>query len=190
MPTPTPLETPRLRIVPATAELSHAAISDRAAFAAQLGAVVTDQWPPEVLADVEAMFAGKLAEQPDMVGWWGWYIIARAGGLADRDTLVGSIGSSPPDDAGMTMFGYSVLPAFQGRGIGREAAVRFTGWLAEQRQVRLIRADSFEGNTASCRILDRCGLTRIGVSPDDASAPDSDRQGRGTLMRYERRLDA
>ena len=182
---PPPIITPRLTLVPSTAPLAQAAIRDRQAFSALLGAHITHEWPPEVLADVEAFFAGKLAESPHLAGWFGWYGIATDRSLVDQDTLVASVGSMPPDNSGIAMFGYSVLPAFERRGIGTEAATAFVSWLRAQPGVQRLRADCFEGNVASIRIIQRCGLHTIGVSPDDATAPDSDRKGRGTLLRLE-----
>lgn len=174
--------------MPGTRELGEAAVTDRDAFERLLGAVVTDEWPPEVLADVEAMFAARLVEAPEKAGWFGWYAIATSRELVVQDTLVASVGCMPPDAEGTVMFGYSVLPAFEGRGIGSEAAVAFVGWLEAQEGVKLLRADCFEGNTASWKIILKCGLKQVGRSPDDATAPDSDRKGRGTLLRYERAL--
>ncbi len=173
-------------LVPGTAELANAAISDGDRFAQLLHAHVTDQWPPEVLADVEQMFADRLNAEPERVGWYGWYIIAANTQLAPIDTLVGSIGCMPPANDGTVMFGYSVLPDFEGRGIATEAALAFVGWLIAQPGIALVRADSFERNLASCRILQRCGLSLVGTSPDDPTAPESDRKGRGTLLRFER----
>ncbi len=185
MPHPAPILTPRLTLVPSTAELARAAVTDHDQFAALLGAEVTEEWPPEVLGDVESIFADHLAAKPDLAGWYGWYAITRDEGLAKRPTLVASIGCMPADAGGMVMFGYSVLPAFERRGIAKEGVKAFLGWLSAQPGITLLRADSFERNHASRRILEHCGLTLIGVSPDDATAVESDRQGRGPLLRYE-----
>ncbi len=182
------IQTARLTIVPATAVIARAAVTDRDQFALLLGANVTDQWPPEVLSDVEEYFASQIEANPGKFGMYCWYIVAEPGELVAARTLIGSIGTFPPGDDGVCMFGYAVLPAFEGRGVGREAARAFVAWLAARPEVRAIRADSFEGNTASGRILTGCGLTCLGLSPDDASAPDSDRKGRGRLLRYERRI--
>jgi RimJ/RimL family protein N-acetyltransferase len=182
------IRTARLTIVPATADIARAAVTDRVRFAALLCATVTEQWPPEVLSDVEEYFASQIEANPGTFGMYCWYIIAEPGELVSTRTLIGSIGTFPPGDDGVCMFGYAVLPDFEGRGVGREAARAFVAWLGARPEVRGIRADSFEGNTASGRILTGCGLSCIGVSPDDASAPDSDRKGRGRLLRYERRV--
>jgi RimJ/RimL family protein N-acetyltransferase len=185
---PAPILTARLKLIPSTAELARASRTSHEALESRLGTCVTDEWPPEVLADVEEMFARGLEAAPHMAGWFGWYIVATDRALTPRDTLVGSIGAMHPDERGVCMWGYSVLPAFERRGIGSEAAVAFVGWLADQPALRLLRADSFTGNTVSIRILERCAMTCVGPSPDDAAAPDSDRKGRGVLLRFERRL--
>lgn len=182
------IRTRRLVIVPTTPAMARAAVEDRTRFAALLGVRITEEWPPEVLADAEGFFAEQLEKNPHMCGMYSWYITAPRGELADAPTLIGSIGTFPPGDDGVCMFGYAVLPTFERRGVGTEAAKAFVEWLSARPGVRVIRGDSFEGNTASGRILESCGLVCIGVSPDDATAPESDRKGRGKLLRYERQV--
>ena len=110
------LLTPRLRLIPFTAESAAASLEDRADFARVIRAHVPENWPPETLADVEGMMASKLAEHPDQSGWWGWYIITKAGVVAERPTLIGSIGCSKWGAEGHPHFGYGILPEFYLRG--------------------------------------------------------------------------
>lgn len=186
---PPPIHTTRLTLIPSTAPLASASITDRRLFSTLLNAHIPDQWPPETLADVEPLFAQKLAENPLLAGWWGWYILATdptliPAHLNASQALVGSIGCTPPDPDGITFMGYSVLPAFEHRGIATEAAVAMTAWILAQPAIRTIHAETFEQHHASRRILDRCGFALSGPSPNDATAAESDRQGRGTLLRY------
>jgi RimJ/RimL family protein N-acetyltransferase len=55
--------------------------------------------------------------------------------------------------------GYWLGQAFWGRGIGRAMLAAF---LARE-QVRPLYADPFSGNTASVRLLERCGFAREGT---------------------------
>lgn len=86
------LLTQRLRLIPFTAESAAAAIDNKQDFARIIEAQVPSNWPPETLADVEGMMASKLADNPDQAGWWGWYIVAKAGVASEQPTLIGSIG--------------------------------------------------------------------------------------------------
>lgn len=180
------LHTARLRLVALTPESSAAAITDRARLCQLLNADVPAEWPPETLADVEGMLAARLADNPQEVGWWGWYIIARAGVAAPRETLIGSVGCSRWGSENMPHFGYGVLPAFERRGLTTEAAMRLIAWVMAQPGVERVVATTFERHGASIRILERCGFVNLGVSPDDAEAADSDRQGRGRLLLFVR----
>jgi RimJ/RimL family protein N-acetyltransferase len=139
-----------------------------------------------VLADVQGLFAQKLAEHPEQVGWWGWYMIARPGQAGAVATLIGSVGAFPPDAHGRTRGGYSVLPSCEGHGFATEAAGAVFEWVLTQPGVRVLEATTFERHFASRRILEKLAFACLGVSPDDASAADSDRQGRGRLMLYRR----
>src|SRR5258705_37513 len=81
------IDTPRLKLMPATVALARAEIGDRGEFARLLGAVVPDNWPPETLADALSLFLARLEAAPDRVGWFGWYALA-AGDAAAALVLV------------------------------------------------------------------------------------------------------
>ncbi len=178
------LLTPRLRLIPFTAQSAAAAIDDKHAFARIIEAVVPTNWPPETLADVEGMMASKLAENPDQEGWWGWYIITRPGVAAEQPTLIGSIGCSKWGAEGHPHFGYGILPEFYGRGFTSEAAVKLIEWVMSHPDVSRVEATTFERHVASIKILEKCGFECRGVSPEDHKAAESDRQGRGKLVMY------
>ncbi len=180
------LFTPRLRLLALTAESAAAAIADRERFSRLLEADVPADWPPETLADVQGLMAEKLAADPGLTGWWGWYVIARPGVVADSATLIGTVGCSRWGPENRLYFGYGLLPAYFRRGLASEAALALIDWVTAQPGITRIDATTFERHEASIRILERCGFTCRGVSPDDASAADSDRQGRGRLMLYVR----
>lgn len=180
------LLTPRLRLLVLTADSAAAAISDRDRFARLIDAVVPADWPPETLADVQGLMAEKLAADPGLAGWWGWYVIARPGVVAESATLIGTVGCMRWGSENRPHFGYGLLPAYFRRGLASEAAVALIEWVMAQPGISRVDATTFERHDASIRILERCGFTCRGVSPDDATAADSDRQGRGRLMLYVR----
>jgi len=182
----TPIATRRLTLVAISAAAAHASIADRERFGALLDADIPAAWPPETLADVEAMLAGKLAEKPDEIGWWGWYIIALPGVVSERATLIGSAGCGRWGPENLLHFGYGVLPAFERRGFTTEAARALIEWVMSHAEVTRVIATTFERHFASITILERCGFVCRGVSPDDDKAAESDRQGRGRLLLFER----
>lgn len=176
--------TPRLRLIAFTAESAAAAIADRARFAQLLSAAIPGDWPPVDLADVQGAIAAKLIADPTQTGWCGWYVIAKPGIVGPEPTLIGSAGCGSWGASPTLLFGYGLLPAFFGQGFASEAARAVIEWAFRQPGVTRVEATTFERHIASVKILERCGFIAQGVSPDDAAAPESDRQGRGRLIHF------
>ncbi|WP_182886149.1 GNAT family N-acetyltransferase [Microbispora sp. H10885] len=63
-------------------------------------------------------------------------------------------------DLGQAMLGYSLLPAFRGRGLVTRAVTLLVDWAFGQTPLRRIVAGTTTGNTASHRVLERAGFTR------------------------------
>lgn len=76
-------------------------------------------------------------------------------------SLAGSIVAWDADD-GRRFTGYWLGRAYWGRGVGTTAMRQF---LTRER-VRPLFADPHVGNTASCRLLERCGFLREGADLD------------------------
>jgi [ribosomal protein S5]-alanine N-acetyltransferase len=172
--------TQRLTLIAATAEIARADVADRARFGESLNAVIPPSWPTHDMKDVQELFAQMLETGRVEPGFGPWYMVmngALCGGL-------GCVGN--PDAAGAVTIGYGVVPELEGRGIASEALAGLVEWLDKTDRVRTIQATTFERHFASVRILEKNGFTCRGVSPDDASAAESDRQGRGQLMIWER----
>lgn len=180
------LRTPRLHLIAITATSAAAAINDRVRFARELNADIPASWPPETLADVQQLLATRLEDRPDETGWWGWYIIANPGVVAEPATLIGSAGCTRWGPSGLPQFGYGLLPEFFRQGFATEAAMALIQWVIAQPGVTRIEATTFERHTPSIKILERCGFQNHGVSPDDQKAVESDRQGRGKLLLFVR----
>jgi ribosomal-protein-alanine N-acetyltransferase len=152
------IETPRLRLVPCSVAAAQAAIADRAALESLLGARVPEDWPAEDLRDFLPVYARIVDEQAARQGWGIWLILDRA-----AQSLVGDIGfKGPPDQNGTAEVGYSVLPAFQGRGYATEAARALIEWATSQPGLRRIVANCLEDNAASIRVLEKAGMRRTG----------------------------
>src|SRR5438477_908545 len=106
------IETPQLRLVPCTVAAAQAAMTDRAAFESLLGVRVPDDWPAEDLRDFLPVYHRLVDAQAASQGWGIWLMLDPA-----ERALAGDIGfKGPPDDLHTVEIGYSVLPAFRGRG--------------------------------------------------------------------------
>ena len=150
------LQTERLRLVPASPTLARCEIHDRARFAELLLAEIPAEWPPEALADALAFFLSLLEAHPDWQGWLGWYAIALDAGTP---TLVGSIGfKGPPDVDGVAEMGYSVLPAWQGRGYATAMARLLVDWAHGTGRARSVIAQTTDDNLGSRAVLARLGF--------------------------------
>ena len=156
------IETPQLRLVPCTVAAAQAAMGDRAAFELLLGVRVHDDWPAEDLRDFLPIYGQIVDEQAARQGWGIWLML----GAAER-ALVGDIGFKGPPDALRTVeIGYSMLPAFQGRGYATEAAQALVAWGFAQPGVGRIVANCRFDNVGSIRVLEKVGLRQTGRDRD------------------------
>lgn len=78
------------------------------------------------------------------------------------------------DDAGqLAMIGYTVAPEQQGRGVATEAVRSMVPWLFDSAGVHRIAAELDPANTASARVLERCGFEFVGIARGAASTRGS-----------------
>jgi RimJ/RimL family protein N-acetyltransferase len=136
-----------------------------ASLCALLGVAEPPSWPPLFNdADSRAWFRRKLEADPSVVGWLGFYVIAEIDG---RATLAGSAGfKGPPNDDGMVEIGYSIVDAFQRRGIAKAAVNELVRRAAADPRVKLITAETPVTFTASRGLLERCGFVLTGTRTD------------------------
>jgi RimJ/RimL family protein N-acetyltransferase len=152
------IETARLRLLACSVTAAQAAISDRAAFAAVIGARVPADWPAEDLRDFLPVYGQIVTDAAAQAGWGIWLVL-----LPAKQVLIGDIGfKGAPDANGMVEIGYSILPAWRGHGYATEALRGLTAWAAQQPEVRRVTAECLEDNTASIRVLEKSALRQIG----------------------------
>jgi RimJ/RimL family protein N-acetyltransferase len=150
------LQTARLELVLATAELARADASDRVRLAELLQAEVPASWPPELMLDHVEEFAQKLERDPQH-GIRHFYWIR----TAPARVLIGSGGLFDLGDR-RWMLGYAVLDEFQRRGLATEAAAALVAWALAPGQADTIVADTYEHLRPSIRVLEECGFVRTG----------------------------
>ena len=95
------LRTDRLQLVATTLQHICAELSDPNALATLLSAHVPDSWPPgEYDRDALEFFRSKLAEAPNAVGWYGWYVISLGADGSRKSVVAGAGYLGPPSPDG------------------------------------------------------------------------------------------
>ena len=143
------------------------------------------QTPDEVLAWVASLSPADRAEvsadwiarvQATEAGdtWTlNFSIVERAGGSA-----VGGCGfKGPPDAEGIVEVAYGIEPAHRGRGFATEATRALVEFAFASSRVRRVRAHTKPGNSASTRVLAKCGFRLLGEVMDSED---------GLVCRWER----
>lgn len=137
--------------------LARVALEDRARLGRVIGARVPETWPgadflrmlPRIAEGVEETSSG--AEPTRLVVH------------AADETLIGETGfHGPPDASGTVEVGYSILPAYRGRGFATEATRALIRAALARPEVRRITAECLDDNHASLRVLEKLELRRVG----------------------------
>jgi RimJ/RimL family protein N-acetyltransferase len=154
--------TERLELVPATAELTQAALDGQRALAAALGASVPATWPPEFLDPPALEFTLKrLREDPEQAGWWLHFVVLPRGDTGRL--LIGSAGyKGPPSPDGLVEIGYGIVGDQQRRGYASEAARGLLGHAFAYLAVHKVIAETLPELTGSIGVLAKCGFRLIG----------------------------
>lgn len=161
------IETPRMRLIPATLALVRAEVANHHELGRRLQARVPENWPPETMRDALPMFLAALEAAPDRVGWCQWYGVSTAE-EGERAVLVGSAGFKGPPAAGTVEIGYAVLPQYHGKGYATEMVRSLVGWALRHAEVNQIVAETDGANPASVRVLEKAGFVGTGA----ASVPE------------------
>jgi RimJ/RimL family protein N-acetyltransferase len=174
------LSTPRLYLMPATAEHLRAELEGPEALARALAIDVPPTWPPALYDDAAIRYTlTELLADPDQADWRFYYLVRRPR-ITRLGALVGAGGfKGPPDPYGAVEIGYSVLPEHQRRGYATEAVLGWAGFAFDCPLVKRITAQTLLTLPASVRVLERAGFSFAGAG-DDPHAPDGQ-----PVVRYE-----
>ena len=162
------IETENLIIVPYLPRHLRALIRSETEFEDTAGLRVADGICEQMLS-VSVNFMARLenGKQPDP--WqFGFAIIHQV-----ENVLIGTCGfSGPPDPDGVAEIAYGIAPAYQGRGYATEAARALIEFATKDPRVETIRAHTLTETNASTRVLQKCGLKKIGdaVDPENGLA--------------------
>ena len=130
--------------------------------------------PPTDRAEVSADWIARVQATEAGDTWaLNFSIVERASGSA-----VGGCGfKGPPDAEGVVEVAYGIDPAHRGRGFATEAARALVEFAFASSRVRLVRAHTKPGNSASTRVLAKCGFRPVGEVMDSED---------GLVCRWER----
>ena len=156
----------RLDFVFATPELFRAELRDLQELSRLLVARVPETWPPrledgsgaeEDKANTER-FAQLLAQEPDRLGWSGWFWI-----LKEARVLIGKSGfSDKPSADGTVMLGYIVHEQFRRKGYATEAVRAMVDWAFSHPEVTRVLAETFPHLISSIGVLEKNQFVLIG----------------------------
>ncbi|CAN5780824.1 hypothetical protein BH11MYX4_BH11MYX4_13180 [soil metagenome] len=175
------LLTPRLILEPMTLELVEAVFrSDRDALERIAGAKIPAAWPGRVL--VERAFSASLEairSDPAKRLWGDRLMINREG--SERLVIGSIIFHGRPDESGVAEVGYGVEESWQSKGIASEGTLAAVEWALAQPCVTSVVATTPPWHTASIRVLEKSGLTRVGTEEHETL---------GEVLRFARRKSA
>jgi len=161
------LETDRLILVPATLPMLRAELTRPEEFARLLGAEVAAPWPPPLNDEQSNQWMIRyLEENQDAGGWALFYYVLREG-PDGRPLAIGSGGfKGKPTADGAVEIGYSIVEAYQGRGLATEAARALVSHSFRAPTVTRVVADTLPHLVPSIRVLVKCGFVLIGAGPE------------------------
>jgi len=161
------LETPRLTLLPCSAEQLVMLIDYPVRFEQELGMsaaaglrgfFASDHLSPEWLA--------ALRRSTGTDPWrHGFFVVQR-----EHKSIIGTAGfKGPPGSEGTVEIAYGIVPAFEGQGYATEAAGALVGFALANAQVRMVRAHTLPEANASSSVLRKCGFRYAGevVDPED-----------------------
>jgi ribosomal-protein-alanine N-acetyltransferase len=125
-------------------------------------AAMPDRWPnPELVERAFAMTLDAVRQNPIGRLWGARVLIAR---IAEERRVVGSlVYKGAPDDGGIVEIAYGIEEASQGQGYATEGVAASIAWALAEGGARAVHASTFAWHRASVRVLEKVGMTRIGV---------------------------
>jgi RimJ/RimL family protein N-acetyltransferase len=107
-----------------------------------------------IRAELEEM-AGRAPGEPG--GWVQLSVRERESGR-----LVGDVGLSPADgEPGVIKVGYTIAPAFQGRGYATEAVAALAAYAFDRLDAEVLRAYASAENLPSIRVAEKVGMRQV-----------------------------
>ena len=102
------------------------------------------------------MLRGSL-DHPEDWGWYALWMIVRKDGK-----YIGNLSFKGTPENGVAELGYGIEEEFRGFGYATEAVETILGWAFDQPGVTSVAAETEAENTASRRVLEKCGFLPAG----------------------------
>ena len=157
---PGSLVTPRLTLIPLSAELLHLVLSDRKALERRLAArFLPVWWDGQEQVEFLERTRHEVERDPASRVWRLYFIVH------NRDkTVIGDVGiKGPPDRDGSVEIHFGLVPAYRRQGCGSEAVQALVRWVFTQPRAQLITAVCDYDNAASIRVLTKLGMRRVRI---------------------------
>jgi RimJ/RimL family protein N-acetyltransferase len=122
-----------------------------------------------LIASLKAMHRAFDRHRP----WWTPRLLV----LNSASEVIGLVKFKGPPDDGIVELGYAIAPAYQNRGFATEALDAVAGHAIRFSDVRLIRAHTKPGPSASARVLEKCSFQKVSEFLDSVE---------GLVWRWER----
>lgn len=132
------IETERIRIYPANRE--------------QMEASITAEKDDGLRKAYREMLDGCV-QHPEQWDWYAMWMIELHDG-----THIGDLCFKGLDENGIAEIGYGILDEFQGQSYATEAVKAALDWAFQHPNVTAIEAETEPDNTASQRVLEKCGF--------------------------------
>ena len=166
------IRTPRLQLLPASAQALRASLVGADSLAAALGVQVPASWPPDLYdADAIRHSLDWMNRHPGLEQWGPHYIVHRVRD-AEPGVLVGVGGFKGPSSAdGEVEIGYAIVAEFQRRGFATEAVRAWVEMALATPEVSVVVAHTLASLAPSIGVLLKAGFEFVGEGHDpDAPA--------------------
>ena len=155
------LETPRLILVPATLPMLRAELTQPDEFVRLVGAEVAAPWPPPLNDEQSNRWMIRYMEENRGAGGWGPYYYVLREGPNGGPIAIGNGGYKGKPTDGAVEIGYSIVEAYQRKGLGTEGARALIDRAFRDPAVTRVIAETFPDLTPSIRVLEKSGFIRI-----------------------------
>lgn len=158
------IESARLTLVAASADLVAADLAGQGAFAEALGAEVPAEWPPQLFGGTVMRAALVQLQNPAEQGWSAWYLLESR---AQPPVVVGMCQfKGRPDVSGSVEISYAILDRYRRLGYATEAVARLVGWAFSHPNVVQVVAETLPYLRNSIRVLEKVGMSPAGAGSE------------------------
>jgi len=169
MPDVAAIVAPRLELVSMSPGFVGALLDgDRDRAATLIGFELPEDWPDDNTQGFLRMRHGQMQREPETQQWLGRALVLRGSGtMVGYAGFHGPPGSNALEKGDAVELGYTVFPAFRGRGYATEAAQALMRWAREEHGITAFVASVSPGNEPSLAVVRKLGFVHVGERMDD-----------------------